>query len=124
MTRSVHVELSDLLLIRRRDKNGIFDAREVIVALIFNSSISTVDEGQVWMAIDQLREMTGMEGEATYLVRSEACPLTEDVEGWTYKDNKFLLQDLDLLVRHSRVASFIIFTILLTFALLAVFDSE
>ena len=124
MARRLHVEQGDHLLIRWRDKNGVFDAREVIVASIFNSSISTVDEGQVWMAIDQLREMTGMEGEATYLVRSEACPLTEDVEGWTYKDNKFLLQDLYLLVRHSRVESFIIFTILLTIALLAVFDTQ
>ena len=124
MARTLNADEGDRLLIRWRDKNGAFDAREIVIASIFNSSIATVDEGQVWIALDKLREMTGMQDEATYLVRSADCPLEQDVNGWHYKDSDFLLEDLYLMAQHSRVESLIIFTILLAIALLAVFDTQ
>jgi putative ABC transport system permease protein len=46
------------------------------------------------------------------------------VKGWKYKDPDFLLEDLYILARSSRIESFIIFTILLSIALLAVFDTQ
>ncbi len=124
MARTLNASEGDRLLIRWRDKNGAFDAREIVIASIFNSSIATVDEGQVWIALESLREMTGMRGEATYLVRSDDCPIERDVNGWYYKDSDFLLEDLYLLAQNSRIESLIIFTILLTIALLAVFDTQ
>lgn len=124
MARMLHVGQGDRLLIRWRDRHGAFDAREVSVVSVFSASIATVDEGVIWVALDRLREMTGMQDEATYLVKSEKCAVAEDTGGWSYRDNDFLLQDLYLLMQHSRVESFIIFTILLTIALLAVFDTQ
>ncbi len=124
MAQTLNASKGDRLLIRWRDKNGAFDAREIVIASVFNSSIATVDEGQVWIALDKLREMTGMRDEATYLVRSDDCPIERDVNGWYYKDSDFLLEDLYLMAQHSRVESLIIFTILLAIALLAVFDTQ
>lgn len=124
MANMLHVNQGDHLLIRWRDKNGAFDVREITIASIFSSSIATVDEGQIWLPLNILQEMTGMQNEATYLVKSEKCTITEDVKGWSYKDNDFLLQDLYSLMQSGRVESFIIFSILLTLALLAVFDTQ
>lgn len=124
MARTLNARAGDNLLVRWRDKNGAFDAQEIVITGIFDTSIATVDAGQVWVNLYQLQQMTGMEGEATYLVRSPGCSITGDVEGWRYKDPDFLLEDLYILARSSRVESFIIFTILLSIALLAVFDTQ
>lgn len=124
MAGMLHVNAGDYLLIRWRDKNGSFDAREILIVSIFNTTIATVDEGQIWIGIDNLQKMTGMNSEASFLVKSDSCPIEEDVERWIYKDNDFLLKDLYLLVRSSRIESLIIFSILLTLALLAVFDTQ
>ena len=68
MARTLNARVGDNLLVRWRDKNGAFDAREIVVTGIFDTSIATVDAGQVWVNLHQLQQMTGMEGEATYLV--------------------------------------------------------
>lgn len=124
MARTLNAEVGDNLLIRWRDKNGAFDAQEIIIAGIFDTSIATVDVGQIWVNLHKLQQMTGMEGEATYLVRSRNCPIERDIEGWSYKNSDFLLEDLYLLAQSSRIESFIIFAILLSIALLAVFDTQ
>jgi putative ABC transport system permease protein len=124
MARTLNARVGDNLLVRWRDKNGAFDAQEIVITGIFDTSIATVDAGQVWVNLHQLQQMTGMEEEATYLVRSPGCSITGDVEGWKYKGPDFLLEDLYIMARSSRVESFIIFTILLSIALLAVFDTQ
>lgn len=124
MARMLNIDVGDNLLIRWRDRNGAFDAQEIVIASIFDTSIATVDAGQIWINLYRLQQMTGMQGEATYLVRSKDCPIERDIEGWNYKDSDFLLEDLYSLAQSSRVESFIIFTILLTIALLAVFDTQ
>lgn len=124
IAQTLNVRTGDILLLRWQDMNGAFDAREVFIASIFNTSITTVDEGQIWIDINDLQEMTGLYNEATYLVRSDDCPIKEEVKGWKYKDTDFLLYDFYLLVKDSRLESVIIFIILMSIALLAVFDTQ
>ena len=45
-----------LVTLRWRDKNGAFDAAEIIIANIFKTNVPTVDGGQIWIPIDQLQE--------------------------------------------------------------------
>lgn len=124
MAQSAKLKEGDRIMVRWRDRNGAFDAKEVVVAGIFDTKTSTVDAGQMWMALNDLQEMTGMENEATYLVRSESNPLQSDTDGWSYKNLKFLMYDLDLMVESQAMESIIIFGILLAIALLAVFDTQ
>ena len=124
MARTLNASVGDNLLIRWRDKNGAFDAQEIVISEIFDTSIATVDAGQIWVNLHKLQQMTGMEGEATYLVRSKDFPIEQDIKGWSYKNSDFLLEDLYLLAQSSRIESLIIFIILLSIALLAVFDTQ
>jgi ABC-type antimicrobial peptide transport system permease subunit len=78
----------------------------------------------MWININDLYAMTGMQGEATYFVKSEQCPVVADVEGWTYKDIDFLMSDLEAMAAGERVESVILYIILLAIALLAVFDTQ
>lgn len=124
MARSADLKKGDRVMLRWRDKQGVFDAREVLIADIFDTKASTVDGGQMWMNINDLYAMTGMEGEATFLIRSENCPVAANVDGWEYKDLSFLMADIEALVNGDRVQSYLIYAILLAIALLAVFDTQ
>ena len=62
---------------------GTFDAENVKVAAIFNTTISSVDQGQIWMTLEDLWEITAMHNEATNLIADLPRPdnLFED---WNY----------------------------------------
>ena len=49
MARSAGLKTGDRMVIRWRDVNGTFDAREVTVAGIFKTNVPTVDAGQLWI---------------------------------------------------------------------------
>ncbi len=121
---SSKLKQGDRVMVRWRDKNGAFDAREILIAGIFDTKVPAVDAGQLWISLDQLQQMTGMPGEATYLIKSKDCPIQSNVGDWQYKDLKFLMADLDLMMQGGRVESAIIFTILMALSLLAVFDTQ
>jgi len=70
--KNMKLQTGDRLLVRWRDVNGTFDAKEIILAGVFDSNVPTVDNGQVWLPIDTLRAMTSMQGQATLLVASKA----------------------------------------------------
>jgi len=124
MAQSAQLAVGDRVMLRWRDKNGVFDARNIFIAFIFDTKVPAVDAGQIWLSIDDLYEMTGMAGEATYLVRTNDCAVSSDISGWQYKNLKFLMADIDLMELHSRVEGIVIFMILLSLALLAIYDTQ
>ena len=124
MAKSANLDLGDKVMLRWRDRDGAFDAREITIATIFDTKIPAVDAGQIWLNINDLQNMTRMTGEATYLVKSDNCQLQSDEGGWIYKDLKFLMADLDAINQGERIELAIIFAILLSIALLAVFDTQ
>jgi ABC-type lipoprotein release transport system permease subunit len=111
------------MLVRWRDKNGTFDAVELRIAGIFDCNVPTVDNGQVWIALDKLQKMTGLDGEASFFVVAKSYA-GNDFEGWKYKDSKFLLSDLDKIIRSKKIGQAIIYLLLLFIALLAIFDTQ
>ena len=71
MAESSKLKEGDNLLIRWRDHHGTFDAREVRIAAVFDCDVPTVDKGQVYLSLQALQQMMGMENEATLLVAGE-----------------------------------------------------
>jgi ABC-type lipoprotein release transport system permease subunit len=123
MAESCKLKKGDFVLIRWRDKNGTFDAREVMIADIFNANVPTIDNGQVWVPLNQLQKMTGLPGFATFLV---AGPAYEggNLETWQYRDLKFLLKDIDEVIHAKKGSARVIYLLLLCIALLAIFDTQ
>lgn len=122
--KSARLEEGDLVMIRWRDKNGAFDAREVRIAGIFDTKVAAIDAGQCWLRLNDLQQMTGMEGEATYLIQSPHNTLNADTGKWLYKDLDYLLADLYSMLEANQIESVILFIVLLAIALLAVFDTQ
>ena len=124
MATSAKMKTGDRAMLRWRDKNGVFDARQIVVVHIFDTKQPTIDAGQVWLDLDDLYAMTGLTGEATYFVVTKDCPVTADVSGWLFKDRKFLMKDIDMMAQASHAEGVVFFIILLSIALLSVFDTQ
>jgi ABC-type lipoprotein release transport system permease subunit len=123
MAESSKLGIGDKLLIRWRDKNGTFDAREIQIASIFNCDVPTVDKGQIYLRLEVLEKMMGMENEATLLVTGKDF-VYNDLNGWEFKDQGFLLADMDKIIQTKKAGGTIIEGLLLIIALIAIFDTQ
>lgn len=124
MARSADICEGDVVMLRWRDANGVFDAREIIVAGIFDTKATGVDGGQIWVDLGDLYDMTGMHGEATMIIKSGECALNEGSGGWIYHGLDYLLADLDAMAAAAWVEVVIIFALLMALCLLAVYDTQ
>jgi ABC-type lipoprotein release transport system permease subunit len=90
------------------------------------TSVQSIDRGQVWVPLDRLREMTGMPGEATFVVLAQRAPRPARPEsgGWRYRGPDDFLADIRAMVESKSVGSSIIYAILLALAMLAIFDTQ
>jgi ABC-type lipoprotein release transport system permease subunit len=124
MAGNTHLKTGDYVTVRWRDANGIFDAAELKIMEIFKTDVPTVDNGQVWIPLDRLREMLQMPGETTILVVDKNVQTGTDIPGWSFKDHSFLLSDIDRMISQKKIGGAIIYFLLLMLALLAVFDTQ
>lgn len=123
MAETAKLKEGDRLLIRWRDKNGTYDAREIEIASIFNCDVPTVDKGQIYLRLDALQEMMDLPGEATLLVAGKDF-VYKEFKPWTYKDQNFLMADLDKIIQAKKGGGSIIQALLLIIALIAIFDTQ
>ena len=118
------IKEGDLITLRWRDVHGTLDAGDLKVIGIFDTDVPTVDMGQVWVPLDQLQKMMGMPGEATIIVRKNEEPGQLQPEGWTFKTNEVLLKSITDLIKMKSVSGMVLYIILLSLAMLAIFDTQ
>ena len=124
LASSAGLETGDYLLIRWRDKNGTFDATEVTIAGIFKTAVPAVDQGQVWISLTKLQEISGMPGEATLVVVNNPQEEEVSISGWEFKGHDFLFKELEDMIKTKSVGGSIFYLIILALSLLAVFDTQ
>jgi ABC-type lipoprotein release transport system permease subunit len=123
MAKNLNAKVGDQILLRWRDKNGTFDATEVSVAGIFKTDVATVDNGKIWMNIEKLWQITGLNDHATYYLTNDKFENTK-TPGWNFKNQELLLKDINDIIAMKKVSSSIIYILLLSIALLAIFDTQ
>ncbi len=123
MAETTKLDVGDQVLVRWRDKNGMFDAREIQIASIFRCDVPSVDNGQIYISLPLLQEMMNLDNEATLLVTGEHFA-GGNIENWEFKDPDFLLIDFDKLIKSKKGGALIMEGLLLIIALLAIFDTQ
>ena len=123
MAHVAKLKKGDHLLLRWRDKNGTFDAKEIQIVDVFSSNVSTIDNGSIWIPLACLQKMIGLPNEATLFVVSQQYS-GGDVGSWVFKDAKFLLKDVDAVIEMKKGGGSMIYGLLLIIALLAIFDTQ
>lgn len=124
MAESSKLQAGGLIMVRWRDANGTFDAAEAKIVGIFKTNVPTVDHSQIWIPLDRLREMTQMPDEATIIVADKNKDKLKTFSGWNFKGHAFLLADLDQIIKQKKFGGYIFHIILLSLALLAIFDTQ
>ena len=124
MARDARLSTGDYITIRWRDADGTFDAAEVTIVNIFQCNVPAVDNGQIWIPIEKLREMTQMPGEATLLIADQDYAWTGKESGWVLRDHDFLLKEMNEIIRVKKVGGSVFYIILMLLAMLAIFDTQ
>ncbi len=120
---SSKLNVGDEVLLRWRDVNGTYDANTVYISAIFDSNVPTIDDGQIWININDLWQMTSQVNEATLLVLNEtSTPLESTI--WNFTSQKELLSTIEEIIATKKISSSIMYILLLAIALLAIFDTQ
>lgn len=123
MAKSLNIKKGEQVLLRWRDKNGTFDAANITIAGIFDTHVPMVDGGQIWLPIDKLWQMTGLDQNATmYIAGSNYIP--KATPDWRFESQKALLQELTDIIEMKKASGSIMYGLLMTIALLAIFDTQ
>jgi len=124
MSKSTGLKIGDYVTVRWRDTNGTFDADEIRIVEVMKTDVSEIDNGQLWIPIEIMREMMAMPDEATIIVLEKGSQFSEKIDNWNHKDLKFLLRDLRALFLSKSIGGSIFYTVLLLLAMLAIFDTQ
>jgi len=114
----------DIITLRWRDVHGTFDAGDMKITAIFDTEVPTVDMGQIWIPLNRLQKMMGMSGEATILVCKNKVSGNLQTAGWKFKSSEVLLKSITDLIKMKSVAGIVLYIILLSLAMLAIFDTQ
>ena len=123
MAEASKLQKGDQVLVRWRDKNGTFDTREMKIMSVFNSNVQSIDNNQIWIPLSVLQHLTGMENEATLLIAGKNYP-GGNIENWQFKDLRYLLKEIEDIIRTKKIGAAVIYGLLLSIALLAIFDTQ
>jgi ABC-type lipoprotein release transport system permease subunit len=123
MAKSAGLRVGENVLLRWRDSEGTFDAADVTVVHIFDCDVPTVDGGQIYMDINQLWKLTGLNNHATMFVAGENYVASE-TKGWKFKTQDDLLSTLNAMIDSKKYSGSILYILLMAIALLAIFDTQ
>ncbi|TKB08208.1 ABC transporter permease [Desulforhopalus sp. IMCC35007] len=124
MAESTNLNVGDTATIRWRDANGTFDAADARVVRIMKTNVPTVDQGQIWVPLARLQQMMQLPGEATIIVVGQDTNETGPQEGFVFRDRKYLTKDFEDMMQVEKLSGYIMYVILLSLALLAIFDTQ
>jgi ABC-type lipoprotein release transport system permease subunit len=125
MAKQTGLRKGDFVTVRWRDIGGTFDAADVKITAVMVANLPSVDQGQIWIPLERLREMMKAEGEATFVILAndtETIPAEDDL--WIYRDREFLLSDIVEMIKSKVAGSVFFYGLLLFMGLIAVFDTQ
>jgi putative ABC transport system permease protein len=124
MAKNSKLAKGDYVTMRWRDANGTFDAAEILITDIFETSVPTADMSQVYIPLAKLQEMMMLPDEATILTFRDSEAARPGLEHWTLKTEKDLTASVDEVIRAKSIGISVLYGVLLLLAMLAIFDSQ
>ncbi len=123
MARNMNLTKGDRVTLRWRDTNGTFDATTVVIVDIFASNVPAAEQGQVYISMQDLQDMTLLKNQASILTFKDGEEFTETFDNWTLKTKSELTKSVDDLIKTKTTGLTIFYFILLLLAMLAIFDT-
>ena len=123
LAESAKLNKGDKVQLRWRDVKGTYDANTITIVDVFDSNVPNIDNGKIWIDINKLWQITGLENQASYFIVKDdfnkaAFPY------WKFKSKESLLKNLKELIDQKKAGQSFIYGLLLAIALLAIFDTQ
>lgn len=124
MAGNLNAGVGDRVMLQWRDADGTFDASEIYITAVFSVNVPAVDQGQVYLPIDTLESMLGLNNEASILTYNDSQAPRPEIAGWVHKSKADLTSQVDELIKVKSAGTSILYIILITLAMLAIFDTQ
>ncbi len=124
MAKNAKLAVGDLVTVRWRDANGVFDAVDAEIVHVFKTTVPSIDAGQMWVPLDVLQQNMQMPGHATLVVVKPGLELNDNYNNWSFKSLDFLLADIKALVKSKSAGASFLYAMLMFLAMLAIFDTQ
>ena len=124
MAKNSGLKKGDYVTVRWRDAEGTFDATELHIVEIMNTPVQSVDNAQVWIPVSTLQRIAGMDNEFTLVTIDKNEQAEQVFSGWVFRDHDYLLKDVKAMVQSKTIGGSIMYIILLSLAMIAIFDTQ
>ena len=124
MAKSAGISEDDIITLRWKDINGVFNAIDMEIAKIMQTPVPNTDISQIWIDYDKLNEMRALNNSATMIVLKDKASATELGTDWRFLSIDDSMAGTDAMIKSKRVGGYVIFTLLLFLAMVAIFDTQ
>ena len=124
MASDTKLNVGDSFTIRWLDTDRTYDADEGIVVHIMDTENFKLDMGHIWVPLEKAQTMLAMEGEATYVTYAEGLSIVENKGDWVPRDVKYLIRDMEALIKADEPNAAIMYIILLALAAMGIFNAQ
>ena len=124
MAKDAKLEVGDSFTIRWLDADRTYDADEGTVVHIMETENFKLDMGHIWIPLEKAQTMLAMEEEATYVTfAKDVSPIDENGD-WIPRDVKYLIRDMEALIKADEPNAAIMYIILLALAAMGIFNAQ
>ena len=124
MASDTKLEVGDAFTMRWLDADRTYDADEGTVVHIMDTENFKLDMGHIWIPLKKAQAMLAMEEEATYVTYAEGLSIVENRDDWIPRDVKYLIRDMEALIKADEPNAAIMYIILLCFAAMGIFNAQ
>ena len=124
MASDTKLEVGDVFTIRWLDADRTYDADEGTVVHIMDTENFKLDMGHIWIPLKKAQTMLAMEEEATYVTYAEGLSIVENRDDWIPRDVKYLIRDMEALIKADEPNAAIMYIIFLCFAAMGIFNAQ
>jgi len=124
MATDANLDVGDVFTIRWLDADRTYDADEGTVVHIMDTENFKLDMGHIWVPLKKAQTMLAMEEEATYVTYAEGLSVVKNKHDWIPRDVKYLIRDMEALIKADEPNAAIMYIILLCFAAMGIFNAQ
>lgn len=124
MAKSIRQSEGDQFTMRWKDIHGVFNAYDVVIAHVMDTPVPTTDIAQVWMDYGKLNEVKALSNSATMIVIKDKPASGEIGSDWRFLSIDDSMAGTDAMISAKRIGGYVIFTLLLFLAMVAIFDTQ
>ena len=124
MSNYTKLNIGDTFMIRWMDQDRTYDANQGEIIHIMDCDNFKIDMGHIWIPLSIAREILLMDGESTYIVYKDGIKEINSVSGWIKRDVKYLVRDMEAIIKQDRPNAIMIYIILLSLAAMGIFNAQ